>query len=56
MMDSNKLFTRASDEQRDRIYDIIDRLPSQFFGGHGDWVGAIKELYAIIKQVEEGDG
>lgn len=44
-----------TEAERDELYNIIDKLPSEFFGGFGDWEALIVKAHAIVmrKQVDK---
>lgn len=56
MSDKPDLLNLATDEQRDRIHDLIDALPTEYFGMHDGWVEMIKELYQLVTEIEQMSG
>ena len=53
MSDNNKPDVRPdgyTEAERDELYNIIDKLPSEFFGGFGDWEALIVKAHEIVEQ------
>jgi uncharacterized membrane protein YkgB len=43
-----------TDEERDEIYDLVDQLPSLYFGYDGDeWEATIERLHEMITKKRE---
>lgn len=42
-----------TDEERDEIIDLVDRLPSEFFGENKNWVNTVKKLHNLVGILEK---
>ena len=45
---------KETDEQKDEIIDLIDKLPSQFFGGNFEWRITARRLADVMDEAENG--
>lgn len=39
-----------TDEEKDKITELIEQLEKQYFGGYGNWCATVDELHFIITE------
>jgi len=52
MISESDIWNVATDEEKDEIYDLVDQLPSSYFGNHDDWHEIVKKLYFLVVKLE----